>query len=216
MNLIIFGPQASGKGTQAEKIASNYQIIHISTGDIFRNNISKGTELGRIAKEIINKGNLVPDDITNKIVENRLAQKDCDKGFILDGYPRNYHQVEFLDKLHRKITRVINLDVPREELIKRISNRRVCSDCKANYNLIYIKPKKQGLCDECEGTLVQRDDDKPKAIEKRLNIYDNQTKQLLDFYQKKRCADKYQRRPAHRKGLQRHNQLTKLFKTLVA
>ncbi|MBU1202064.1 MAG: adenylate kinase [Nanoarchaeota archaeon] len=185
MNLIIFGPQASGKGTQAEKIASNYQIIHISTGDIFRNNISKGTELGRIAKEIINKGNLVPDDITNKIVENRLAQKDCDKGFILDGYPRNYHQVEFLDKLHRKITRVINLDVPREELIKRISNRRVCSDCKANYNLIYIKPKKQGLCDECEGTLVQRDDDKPKAIEKRLNIYDNQTKQLLDFYQKK-------------------------------
>jgi len=183
--LIIFGPQASGKGTQAEKIASNYQIIHISTGDIFRNNISKGTELGRIAKEIINKGNLVPDDITNKIVENRLAQKDCDKGFILDGYPRNYHQVEFLDKLHRKITRVINLDVPREELIKRISNRRVCSDCKANYNLIYIKPKKQGLCDECEGTLVQRDDDKPKAIEKRLNIYDNQTKQLLDFYQKK-------------------------------
>ena len=183
--MIIFGPQASGKGTQAEKIASNYQIIHISTGDIFRNNISKGTELGRIAKEIINKGNLVPDDITNKIVENRLAQKDCDKGFILDGYPRNYHQVEFLDKLHRKITRVINLDVPREELIKRISNRRVCSDCKANYNLIYIKPKKQGLCDECEGTLVQRDDDKPKAIEKRLNIYDNQTKQLLDFYQKK-------------------------------
>lgn len=185
MNLIIFGPQASGKGTQAEKIAEQFKLVHVSTGDIFRENISNETELGKQVKEILNKGEFVPDEITNKIVEDRLSKEDCQKGFILDGFPRNKEQADFLDTIPQKIKFVVNLEVPREELMKRISSRRVCQDCKENYNLLYIKPKEEGICDKCSGKLVHRDDDKPKAIEKRLNKYDEQTKPLLDFYEKK-------------------------------
>ncbi len=185
MNIIIFGPQASGKGTQAEMISKEYKIPHISTGDIFRDNISRKTKLGKVADEVIRRGELVPDEITNKIVEDRLSKDDCKRGFILDGYPRNHGQAKFLDSLSYSIEQIINLQVPREELIRRISSRRVCFECKTNYNLIYIRPKKEGRCDKCSGRLVQRDDDKPAAIEKRLNIYDSQTKPLIDFYQKK-------------------------------
>lgn len=185
MNILIFGPQASGKGTQAIKIAEYLKIPHISTGDMFRANISQGTELGKKAQVLINEGNLVPNDITNKMVENRLTEDDCKTGFILDGYPRNQTQAEFLDNLPYKLDVVINLEVSRDEVIRRISSRRVCIDCKANYNIIYIKPKEEGICDKCHGTLIQRDDDKPESIQKRLKIYDEQTKPLLDFYDNK-------------------------------
>ncbi|MBC8500709.1 MAG: adenylate kinase [Nanoarchaeota archaeon] len=185
MRLIIFGQQASGKGTQAEKITEHYGIPHISTGDIFRENISKGTELGKLAKEILDRGELVPDEITNKIIEERLSRDDCSKGFILDGYPRNRNQAEFLDNLPYQIDAVINLEVSQQELIKRISSRRVCVNCKTNYNLIYIKPKQEGMCNKCGGKLIIRDDDKPEAIKKRLAIYHEQTEPLLKFYEEK-------------------------------
>ncbi len=185
MNILIFGPQASGKGTQAQKIAEHLDIPHISTGDMFRANIREGTELGKIAQELINQGNLVPDEITNKMVEKRLGEDDCKEGFILDGYPRNRTQAEFLDSLPYKMDVALNLEVSREEVINRISSRRVCADCKANYNIIYIKPQEEDKCDKCGGKLVQRDDDKPESIKKRLQIYDEQTKPLLDFYRKK-------------------------------
>jgi len=186
MRLIIFGPQASGKGTQAEKITEHYGIPHISTGDIFRENIRNGTELGKLAKEILDRGELVPDEITNKIIEERLLRDDCKDGFILDGYPRNRNQAEFLDSLPYKIEAVINLKISEEEIIKRISARRVCVDCEANFNLIYIKPKQEGICDKCGGKLIIRDDDKPEAIKKRLSIYHEQTEPLLKFYEEKR------------------------------
>lgn len=185
MNLIIFGPQASGKGTQAVRIAKHFGIQHISTGDIFRENISKGTELGKIAAELINKGDFVPDEITNKIVEDRIKKEDCEKGFILDGYPRNKIQAEYLDSLPQKIDVVINLEVSEEEVIRRMSSRRVCVDCKDTYNILFLKPKEEGVCDKCGGKLVMRDDDKPEAIKKRLELYNEKTKPLLKFYEEK-------------------------------
>lgn len=185
MKLLIFGPQASGKGTQATQVAKHYGIPHISTGNIFRANISQGTELGIKAKEILAQGNLVPDEITNEVIKNRLTEDDCKEGFILDGYPRNRNQAEFLDALPYNFDAVINLKIPQEEIIKRISNRRVCVDCKENFNLIYKKPKEEGVCDKCGGKLVQREDDQPEAIKKRLEIYHSQTEPLLEFYKEK-------------------------------
>lgn len=185
MNLLIFGPQASGKGTQAKNIAEHLKIPHISTGDIFRENISQGTKLGKMAQEIMNAGNLIPNDITNEIIEERLSRDDCDKGFILDGYPRNKNQTEFLDNLPYPITIAFNLMVSKDIVIKRMSSRRVCSECKAGYNILFIKPKKEGICDKCGGELIIREDDTPEAIKKRLEIYHNQTKPLLGFYKTK-------------------------------
>ncbi|MBU0472401.1 MAG: adenylate kinase [Nanoarchaeota archaeon] len=185
MKLIIFGAQASGKGTQAVKIAEKFGIPQISTGDILRDNINKNTDLGKKAQIIMNQGNLVSDEIVNNMVRERLKARDCKKGFILDGYPRTKAQTEFLETLPYKIDAVINLYVSKPELIKRISSRRVCANCKTNYNLIYIKPKKEGVCDKCNCKLVIRDDDKPEAIKKRLTIYHEQTEPLIEFYRKK-------------------------------
>ena len=185
MRLLIFGPMASGKGTQAAKIAKHFNIPHISTGDIFRANIVQKTELGKLAVSLINDGILIPDNITNNLVKNRLTEKDCKEGFVLDGYPRTMNQAEFLDELPYEIDAAINFEVSHEEIIKRASNRRVCANCKANFNLVYIPPKEEGKCDKCGGKLVQRDDDKPESIEKRLNIYHNQIGPLTTFYKQK-------------------------------
>ncbi len=185
MNFIIFGPQASGKGTQAIRIAEKFGLIHISTGKIFRANIANQTEIGLKIKAIINKGELVPDSLTNKIVQNRLEEEDCKSGFVLDGFPRNRNQADFLDTLHHKFKSVVDLEVPKTTIINRISTRRVCINCKQNYNTISLKPKVEGICDKCDGELIQRNDDQPEAIENRLKIYEEQTKPLLDFYEKK-------------------------------
>ena len=183
-NLIIIGPAGSGKGTQAKLLSGKYGIPHISTGVIFRELKTQDSELGRKIREIIDKGNLVPDNITNEIILRRMSKPDCKKGFILDGYPRNLNQAEFLEN-HRTIRKCILIEVSDEECIKRISARRICSECKADYNTIYIKPRQEGICDVCGGVLIQRDDDKPEAIKERLKIYHEETEPLIDFYEKK-------------------------------
>jgi|FLOH01.1.fsa_nt_gi adenylate kinase len=185
MKLIMYGPPASGKGTQAKKIAAHLKIPAISTGEIFRKNISEETELGKIAAAIINDGNLVPDDITNNMVKNRLQEEDCKEGFVLDGYPRTVNQADFLAELPYKINGVISLEVSEESIITRVSSRRVCMNCKADFNTIYIKPKVEGICDKCEGKLITREDDKPEAVKVRLEAYTNQTAPLLDYYKTK-------------------------------
>jgi adenylate kinase len=184
MKIIIFGAQGAGKGTQAENIAQYFKIPHLSTGDIFRENIKKGTDLGKLAASLINDGKLVPDDITNNLVKQTISQSQYSNGFILDGYPRNLSQAEFLDNI-TDIDFVIDLEVEKKELIRRISSRRVCEKCGTNYNLIYVKPKNENFCDLCNGKLMQRDDDKEEAVNKRLDIYYSQTKPLEKFYEKK-------------------------------
>jgi adenylate kinase len=179
MNFIILGPQGCGKGTQAAKIAEHYKIEHISTGDIFRDNIKNQTVLGKQIEELMGKGNLVPDKITNQIVKEKLEKTK--NGFILDGYPRNIEQAKFLDKT-TKIDIIIDLELKDEDAITRISSRRLCSKCGAGYNLISIKPKVKGVCDKCGGKLIQRDDDLPEAIKKRLLLYHEQTTPLKDYY----------------------------------
>ncbi|MEM4259757.1 MAG: adenylate kinase [Candidatus Woesearchaeota archaeon] len=179
MNIIILGPQGSGKGTQAIRIAEKYGLHHISTGDIFRENIKNKTDLGKEIEEIMQSGNLVPDDITNQVIKERLEKTK--NGFILDGYPRNIEQAKFLDKI-AKIDFVIDLELSEEEAINRIASRRLCSKCGESYNVISIKPKVKGICDKCEGKLLQREDDKPEAIKKRLKIYNEQTTPLKDYY----------------------------------
>lgn len=179
MNIIILGPQGSGKGTQAGNIAKKYKLEHISTGDIFREHMKNKTELGKKIEEIMQSGNLVPDKITNQIVKEKL--ENTKKGFILDGYPRNIEQAKFLDKT-AKIDFVIDLELTEEEAINRISSRRICSECGEGFNTIYIKPKIKGICDKCGGKLIQRDDDQPEAIKKRLKIYNEQTTPLKDYY----------------------------------
>jgi adenylate kinase len=183
-NYLLLGPQGSGKGTQAKLIAAEYHIPHISTGDIFRGMRAQDSFLGKKVKELIDNGNLVPDEITNQIVAERLAKPDCKQGFILDGYPRNIEQAKFLEQ-KKSVSKCISVGVSDAESIKRITARRVCSVCKADFNTIYIKPKKEGVCDKCNSKLMQRDDDAPEAVKKRLGIYYKETKPLLDFYEKK-------------------------------
>ena len=179
MNIIIFGPQASGKGTQSQRVAEHYQLKHLSTGDAFRQEIKKGTALGEKIARIINAGSLVSDDITNQII---LANASYFKsGIILDGYPRNVAQYEFL-KSHFQINAAIEITLPEDEIIARISSRRVCTQCGEGYNLITLKPKIDGECDKCHSPLVQRDDDKPEQIRKRLQIYYSQTTAITPFY----------------------------------
>ena len=180
-NIILIGPQGSGKGTQAKQIAEHYKIPHISTGDMFREAIKSKTELGKKAESIINKGNLVPDEITNGIVKERLAKNDCKEGFILDGYPRNISQAKALDEF-KKIHFVLLIDVPEEISIRRLSARRQCRKCGAIYGLT-IPSRKEGFCDKCNSELYQRDDDKPEAIRERLKIYNDKTKPLISFYE---------------------------------
>jgi adenylate kinase len=184
MNIILIGPQGSGKGTQSEYFFEKYKLPHISTGDIFRENIKNGTKLGKQAASLINGGNLVPDDITNKIVEDRLKEPDCKKGYVLDGYPRNINQAKFLDKIS-KINYVIDIEVSDTETIRRLSKRRQCTKCNKIHGPITMDGIKGDKCPICSGDLYQRDDDKPDAISKRLKIYHEETEPLVAYYKKK-------------------------------
>lgn len=183
------GPPGAGKGTQAKKLIVKYNIPHISTGDMFREAIKEGTPLGKLAASYINDGHLVPDDVTIGLVKERLSKKDCDNGFLLDGFPRTIPQAEALDamakEIGREITHVIDIETPKEELVRRICGRRVCKKCGAPYHIINIKPKVDGICDICGGELVQRPDDNEEALTTRLDLYVKQTKPLLEFYEKK-------------------------------
>ena len=183
-NYILIGAQGSGKGTQAKMLSAEYSIPHISTGDIFREIRKEESDLGKKVRELIDKGNLVPDSVTNEIVAARISKKDCAKGFVLDGYPRNLVQAEFLNG-KKPVSKCVYIEISDAESIKRISARLVCSGCKADYNTIYIKPKKAGVCDKCNGKLMQRDDDKPEFVKKRLETFYRETKPLLDYYEKK-------------------------------
>ena len=186
MKLIMLGAPGAGKGTQAKKIAEKYGIPHISTGDIFRANIKNGTELGKEAKKYMDQGLLVPDELTVKILLDRVAQPDCANGYVLDGFPRTIPQAEVLDKalteLNNKIDYAINVDVPDENIVKRMSGRRACVACGATYHIEHIPPKKEGVCDKCGEPLILRDDDKPETVLNRLKVYHDQTQPLIDFY----------------------------------
>lgn len=189
MNLILLGAPGAGKGTQAKIIVEKYKIPQISTGDMLRDAVAKGTELGKKAKEFMEQGKLVPDEIVVSIVKERLKQRDCKNGFILDGFPRTIAQAEALDKIMeemgKKIDAVININVPEEEIVKRIVNRRTCRKCGAIYHLIYDPPKKDEICDKCGGELYQRDDDREEVIRERFAVYRKKTEPLIEYYRKK-------------------------------
>lgn len=188
MNVILLGPPGAGKGTQATTIVKEYQIPHISTGDIFRENIKNGTELGKKAQEYMNQGELVPDDLVIEIATDRLAREDCHQGFLLDGFPRTVHQAEeldgFLEGRGDKVHHVLNISVAKEELIRRLIGRRVCKNCGATYHIETMKPKVEGVCDVCGGELVQRADDNRETVENRIDVYEQQTMPLIDYYEK--------------------------------
>jgi adenylate kinase len=183
------GPPGAGKGTQAAMIANRFSIPHVSTGDIFRKNLKEGTPLGLKAKEYMNKGLLVPDETVVEIVKDRLSEEDCQKGFLLDGFPRTVAQAsvldEVLEQMNMKIDNVINIEVPKEVLIERAVGRRVCKKCGATYHVKYKSPSRPGLCDECDGELIQRDDDKEETVVKRIEVYLEQTQPLIDYYAKR-------------------------------
>ena len=189
MKIIMLGAPGAGKGTQAKKIAEKYQIPHISTGDIFRANIKNGTELGKKAKTYMDQGLLVPDELVCDLVVDRVQQDDCKKGYILDGFPRTIPQAESLDaalsRLGEAVDYAINVEVPDENIVKRMGGRRACVGCGATYHLVYAAPKKEGICDLCGAELILRDDDKPETVQKRLGVYHEQTQPLIDYYTKK-------------------------------
>lgn len=186
MKIIMLGAPGAGKGTQAKMIADKYQIPHISTGDIFRANIKNGTELGKEAKKYMDQGLLVPDELTVKILLDRVAQDDCKNGYVLDGFPRTIPQAEVLEealtKLGDKIDYAINVEVPDENIVKRMGGRRACVNCGATYHIEHVPPKKEGICDNCGSELILRDDDKPETVKNRLSVYHKQTQPLIDFY----------------------------------
>jgi adenylate kinase len=188
INVILMGPPGAGKGTNAKRIASYYAIPHISTGDMFREAIKNHTPLGETAQGYINKGLLVPDDVTIGLVKERLSQADCDKGFLLDGFPRTLEQADALTKMSEEIGRsvnhVLNIEVPESILIDRISGRRVCKVCGAPYHVRNLKPKVEGVCDLCGGELYQRKDDNEETLKERLNAYHKQTEPLIEYYSK--------------------------------
>ncbi|MCQ2545325.1 MAG: adenylate kinase [Clostridia bacterium] len=188
MNLILLGPPGAGKGTQAAKIIEKYNIPHISTGDIFRENIKNGTELGKKAQEYMNAGKLVPDELVVEIATDRLTKDDCKDGFLLDGFPRTVFQAEELDKFLEakgsKIDNVLDIDVNREELMTRLTGRRVCSKCGASFHVVNIPSKKEGICDVCGAELIQRKDDNEETAANRIEVYNNETKPLIDYYEK--------------------------------
>ena len=185
-NIILMGPPGAGKGTLAKQLMSALNLVHISTGDMFRDAIKAGTPLGKLAKSYIDDGHLVPDEVTIGLVKERLSQDDCAKGFLLDGFPRTLPQAEALKELSKEINRpievVVNLDCDNQELIRRISGRRVCKTCGAPYHVVTLKPKVEGVCDICGGPLYQRADDNEEALKVRLEHYVQDTKPLLDFY----------------------------------
>ncbi|MBO3800307.1 MAG: adenylate kinase [Candidatus Brockarchaeota archaeon] len=184
MRIVILGPPGSGKGTYSSRLASRLGIPHISTGDLFRDEIKSGSELGNNISSYVSSGRLVPDDVVNRVMEKRLSKEDCRKGFILDGYPRTVNQAEFLDGIS-KVDVVINLNVPDEVIVRRLSSRLICRNCGAIYNKITLPPKIDGICDKCGGELYQREDDKPEIIRERIGIYKREIAPLLEYYRKK-------------------------------
>lgn len=181
MNFIFLGPPGAGKGTLAAQVAEEYKIPQISTGDIFRENIKNETELGKKVKAIMDAGGLVGDDVVLEIVEDRLKKDDCKNGFILDGFPRTIPQAEAFEKLGIEV-KVVNFEVNNDLIIARLSNRRVCKNCKQNYNVKFMSPKVEGVCDKCGGELFTREDDKLESITHRLEVYRKETEPLIDFY----------------------------------
>ena len=186
MKVIMLGAPGAGKGTQAVRVASAYQIPHISTGDIFRANIKGGTELGKKAKEYMDAGKLVPDELVCDLVVDRIKKEDCKNGYVLDGFPRTIPQTEALDKaveaIGEKVDFAVNIDVPDEAIITRMSGRRACLTCGATYHIEYNPPKKADICDTCGSALVLREDDKPETVKTRLDVYHEQTQPLIDYY----------------------------------
>lgn len=184
MNIIMLGAPGAGKGTQAAVLCEHFGIPTISTGNMIREALKNGTEMGLKAKSFMDKGELVPDEVVIGIVKERLSEDDCKKGFILDGFPRTIPQAEALDTMGVDIKYVINIDVPDENIIKRMSGRRVCENCGRPYHIESLKPQKDGVCDDCGGTLVQRKDDHPDTVLARLKIYHKETEPLADYYAK--------------------------------
>jgi adenylate kinase len=189
MRLVLLGAPGAGKGTQAKKIIEKYPMPQISTGDLLRAAVAAGSALGKEAKSYMDKGELVPDSVVLGMVEERLEQDDCKSGYILDGFPRNTKQAEALDamlgKLNMSLTAALSVDVPFENLMKRLTGRRTCKACGQMFNVFFNVPKKDGVCDKCGGELMQRDDDKEETIKKRLEVYNAQTAPLIDYYGKK-------------------------------
>ncbi|MBQ4145965.1 MAG: adenylate kinase [Clostridia bacterium] len=185
MKIILLAAPGAGKGTQAEKLSEHFGIPSISTGAILRHNIQEGTELGKLAKTYIDGGNLIPDEVMIDVMKDRLGQEDCINGFILDGFPRTLKQAEELDKSDIEIDAVINLDVPDEAIIERLSGRLECKNCATAFHKIHRKPKVEGVCDNCGGELITRADDTPETVKSRLDIYHNKTESLLNFYKEK-------------------------------
>jgi adenylate kinase len=189
MQIVLFGPPGAGKGTQAKFLSEEFNIPHISTGDILRENVKKGTALGMKAKSYMDKGELVPDQLLNDLVRSRLEEPDTKKGFLLDGYPRTIPQAKALDgimdDLNRKLDAVVNIEVGTGALVRRLSGRRICKKCGASYHVLFNPPKAKDLCDVCGGELYQRADDTKEAIENRLAVYKKQTQPVLDYYKKK-------------------------------
>ncbi len=188
MKVIMLGAPGAGKGTQAKKIAEKYGIPHVSTGDIFRSNLKGGTELGKKAKAFMDQGQLVPDDLTIGMLLDRIGQADCADGYVLDGFPRTIPQAESLAEALKargeKMDYAVNVDVPDQVIVDRMSGRRACVNCGATYHVIYNAPKQEDVCDTCGEKLVLRDDDKPETVQKRLSVYHDQTQPLIDYYEK--------------------------------
>ena len=182
-NIVFLGPQGSGKGTVIGKIKDHYGVPHISTGDMFREALKEGTEFGKKAQEYMNRGELVPDDVTCGMVQERIARSDCTNGFMLDGFPRNLSQAQALSDI-TKIDTAVLIDVPEEVSLERLSGRRQCRNCSTIFHLVFVPPKQEGICDKCGGELYQRDDDKPEAIKERLAIYRSETMPIADYYDK--------------------------------
>lgn len=189
MNLVLMGLPGAGKGTQAAEIVDKYGIPHISTGDMFRAAIKEGTELGKKAKSYMDAGNLVPDEVTIGIVDERLSKSDCEKGFLLDGFPRTVAQAEALEKIlfdkDRSIDFVLNINVEKEKLMERLTGRRICKQCGTTYHVIFNPPSEHGVCDKCGGELYQREDDNEETVKTRLEVNIEQSKPLLEFYEQK-------------------------------
>lgn len=189
MRLILLGPPGAGKGTQAETLVKKLEVPHISTGDMFRKAIKEGTPLGKKAKEYMDAGQLVPDEVTIGIVKERVAQSDCAKGFLLDGFPRTVTQAEalsaILQEMETALDAVISIEVPKEKLVSRLTGRRVCKACGATYHLVYNPPSKASVCDACGGELYQRSDDTEETVVNRLNVYEDQTAPLIEYYEGK-------------------------------
>lgn len=188
MYLVLLGPPGSGKGTQAERLKEQLGLPHVASGDLFRENIGNETALGLLAKGYMDRGQLVPDDVTIAMVRERLQQPDCDNGVILDGFPRTLAQAEALDKMlasrARTLAGVLYINVPDEELVRRLSGRWICGQCQTPHHMVFSPPAEEGVCDECSGKLYQRDDDRPETVRARLRVYHQQTAPLIDYYRR--------------------------------